>query len=857
MKTLFKIFFYLVLIIIVLGIGAYVTVRIMYPPSEIAKMAAEKVKEQTGKVLVISDMDITVFTGLGVKAAGVSIRNPGEATPLFQVEETAVKVKFLPLLTKKVEIASIEVINPEIYLHMNTNGTNNWMPPEGFTPSIKKEEKKESGEMKLPVDVSSYLTVKNLNLLFENDRENMNLKINSLNYDVDFKTDKEFNLLTVLGNLFINEIHFQNPEQNVSINDIKYALDVKAQNKLSLFDLAGQLGIGSISHNDFNLDVIHPEFKFDISANIPAEKMKINDMKFIVNPVNVDVAGEISGFSSSPKADITLNLNKMDFDKLLRIIPEDISPHIAKVKGSGWMTMNTNIKVEGKTADDVKINGTIKAGDVNVKHSDFPKGISNLNADISFTSDELNIQDLSLKIGSNPVNVKMLISNFKNPLIKGEAEAKINLGEIKEAAPLPKGLDLAGNIDFKISMNGLAKQPKNFNVDGVLTTKNIKIQHPAAGVPIVQKQGKVDFTQKSLSMKNYKIEMGNSDMTVDFTGSNLTGFVFKDAGVPNFDINLSSNLIDLNKILPQKKEEKEKAVQDKGDVLFEVPQLPRFTMNFSGKINKLVFDKLNIADIKARADYKNEVFDVSSYSMKMFNGSVSGDFKADIRNKETPDFGGKFSAVNITSEKVTEAFAQAVHGRIFGKTDLNSDFSFNGRKKSVIKSSLKAKADIKYRDGKFKNWPTLNELGQTLGLKNYDEVQVNDGKTDMRIENGRVYTDDRFELNDGELVTKGSVGFDKSVNYDVTYILSKSAASKIKLDGKLQKGIDFLKDDKGWLPLDFKLTGTVTKPKFTLNTKVLFKRIEEGLKQKAKDSVEDDLEKVVDEAEDTIKKFFE
>ena len=100
-------------VVLVLIIGLCV-LPFLIPSSTYARVAENKLEEALGRDVTLgSDTRITILPNLGARITSVEIANAeGFADPYFaKAEALNVAVKWLPLLTQKVEIASLKFEN--------------------------------------------------------------------------------------------------------------------------------------------------------------------------------------------------------------------------------------------------------------------------------------------------------------------------------------------------------------------------------------------------------------------------------------------------------------------------------------------------------------------------------------------------------------------------------------------------------------------------------------------------------------------------------------------------------------------------------------------------------------------------
>ena len=128
-----KFLFGLVAIFVVI-IGVVSAAPFLIPASTYGRVAEEQLEAMLGRdVTLASDPSITIFPRLGATIENVEIANAeGYDDPYFaRANSLSVAVKWLPLFSRRVEIASLRFDGGEILLHQRTATSNNWT----FTPA--------------------------------------------------------------------------------------------------------------------------------------------------------------------------------------------------------------------------------------------------------------------------------------------------------------------------------------------------------------------------------------------------------------------------------------------------------------------------------------------------------------------------------------------------------------------------------------------------------------------------------------------------------------------------------------------------------------------------------------------------
>ena len=128
MKTLFKWIGGALTVLLVLGVTAALLLPMVINPNTFKGEIAQAVHEKTGMTLDIKgDIDWSVFPWVGLNLQNLEIDDP-QQKPLGTLKRVSVKVKLLPLLSKQLDISTIELNGLTLKMVVDKNGQPNWLP---------------------------------------------------------------------------------------------------------------------------------------------------------------------------------------------------------------------------------------------------------------------------------------------------------------------------------------------------------------------------------------------------------------------------------------------------------------------------------------------------------------------------------------------------------------------------------------------------------------------------------------------------------------------------------------------------------------------------------------------------------
>jgi len=125
MRRLLK---YLVVFLVLLVVAAGAAVMLI-PRDQVVALAVGKVREATGRDLVLSgDVSPSFWPVLGVRTGPVRFSNAewGEAPDMITAGAAEIGVELMPLLSGDVRVTTLRLVDPVVALEIGADGRANW-----------------------------------------------------------------------------------------------------------------------------------------------------------------------------------------------------------------------------------------------------------------------------------------------------------------------------------------------------------------------------------------------------------------------------------------------------------------------------------------------------------------------------------------------------------------------------------------------------------------------------------------------------------------------------------------------------------------------------------------------------------
>lgn len=596
-----------------------------------------------------------------------------------------------------------------------------------------------------------------------------------------------------------------------------------------------------------DIDMDMKNFKFTFKQN----EIKVNEL----------VLG-VDGWLAMPKEDIAMDLKfdakKNEFKNFISMIPGVYRDGFKELKSSGTMAMNGFVKgtYNEKTMPGFGVNVQVQNG--MFQYPDLPMAVKNVTVDLKVNNPDgvpdhtlINLSKLHVEMGSNPFDARLIV---KTPVsdadIDAMAKGRIDLVNISKIVPLEKGTTLLGILTADFAAKGRMsaidqKRYEDFNASGTLKVAGIDYVSNELKDGIKINNGELTFNPKNISLNALDLKTGNTDVKANGTLDNLLAYYFKNEMLKGF-LNLTSNQIDLNQFMSTSSTT---ATTDSSKITAaNIPANLDFVITAAAA--KVLYENMVLQNAKGNVAIKDKTISLSGFGFDMLDGSVVMNGSYSSKNIKNPDFGFDF---NINKMDIKKSFATFVTVQKFapiaGKCNgkFSTTFAVTGKMDQYmlpVMNSIGGGGKLQTHGATVDNFEPLNRVADALKMDNLKRASISDANLSFKINNGRVSIEPYEQTIAGfKTRIEGSSGLDQTIDYKLgmqlpTKLLPGAATNVVS--GLISKansnGANLSMGDN--VNLNIKIGGTVMNPK-----------VETGIKDAAKNAMDDVKAKVADEIE--------
>ncbi|MBJ6117639.1 hypothetical protein JAO76_05525 [Pontibacter sp. BT310] len=354
----------------------------------------------------------------------------------------------------------------------------------------------------------------------------------------------------------------------------KDVFDMKSQTTSDRFTMTYD-GVNYIENGKLNADVT---MAMDLNKSLYTFK----DNNIRVNELPFQFAGTILMPDEAMDFDLTFKATETDFKNVLSVVPGMYTEQFKDIKTEGKLSFDGYFK--GRMIDTLMPGFGTELKIINgyFKYPDLPQAAQNINVDMRIDNKDgnpnnttIDVRQLHLDLGKNPVDAKMLVEGLEPMKLDGNVKASIDLTEMTKVFPI-EGMTLRGLLKVDADAKGVYSKTSMPVIDADMRLTNGYVKSKDFPAPIENLNMVTNILNKTGNTDDTRINIDNFNMTLD--GEPLSGRALI-AGIdkPSFDFDIKGilDLTKLTKIFPQE------------------------GMTVSGRINANVAAKGKLSDIEA------------------------------------------------------------------------------------------------------------------------------------------------------------------------------------------------------------------------------------------------------------------
>lgn len=448
--------------------------------------------------------------------------------------------------------------------------------------------------------------------------------------------------------------------------------------------------------------------------------------------------------------------------------------------------------------------------------------------EVDLASKKLTVNSLNAEIMGVPLSLKGTVAYDEEAAVQLDIKApKLALSAVEEifAGFLPEGMSLDGYLSLDLDINRPASKEGQLDLAGRLEMNKVSLSqkniHPVLN-------GSVIIKPDSIKLEGVKLLSGSS--TVDITGRIMDYLEY-----PDIRIDIKADMLNLDELIPGGTETEEAKMPVQATKVQEEPGPVKLELTARGDINikKTVYRGVSITGLSTRYELKDNIFRI----IKMRGDTLSGNFTVssslDLNRKGTR-YRINADIRGIKLEDVTKAFAPKAKDKLYGTVTAKAEISGSGTIKESIKRNLKGNGRFSIADGAIKNDEVGRGLLMFLGLQELKEIEIQKADSRFTIAGGIINLTSLITNEDLILDESGTIGLDETLDMDINVRVSERLAPRLVSQSAISR---FLSEEKGWSSIPLRVTGTLSKPSYSVDTRTIGQKAVEKFRKKVADKL--------------------
>src|SRR5690606_26670491 len=226
MKVLKRIILAGIVLVLVLGLGAYFAIKIAFPPEKIKALVSKHGSAALNRPVTVEEVSIRLFPNLKLSVREVNVANaPGfSSEPCIKLRELGLSINFLSLLKFSPVVNEIKLSAPEILYEVARNGRNNLEGIGSAAPDTAVAKDTATAiESPAAVALKSFV-IENGRVRYRDLQSGREIILGKINQAVSLDLDQRLENVITKGKLEISEIKVSDSASGLRTGSIKITL---------------------------------------------------------------------------------------------------------------------------------------------------------------------------------------------------------------------------------------------------------------------------------------------------------------------------------------------------------------------------------------------------------------------------------------------------------------------------------------------------------------------------------------------------------------------------------------------------------------------------------------------------------
>ena len=834
-------------LVFLLLIIALILIPIFYK-DQLKDMALKEANKMLKADVGLGDFDLTfisTFPNMTLILDDITVvgREEFEGVHLVDIKQFEVNVGFWSVISgSDIEIKSIALREPKFDVQILQDGTANYDIMKS-TEEIQEEYPDEEVES-TPFNLGlNHYEITGGYIRYHDDASSMFAEIVNLNHEGN-------------GDLGAEVIDF---ETITSMDELSYSMS----------------GVTYLSHvkTDLVMNLLM-EFKEG------SDKFTLRENELKLNELALSFDGFYEMLSDHDDMDITLKADQISFKDLLSLVPAFYHTGYESMIAKGSTGINGFVKGRMDDKNMPAFEFGMNVANATINYPDAPSSFDKIDilAGAKFPGGDdldkltLNVDKFKAAFVGNTIDANLVMRNpMTDPYLRSQIIANVDLATLGQVMPLEEGESYNGKLVSDLILDGRVSALENedyesFKAAGSLALSGFHYESEDLPDGVDVNDMLFEFSPQRLALKNMEGKMGRTDFKMNGNIENYMGYFFYNESLKGtFDYR--SEVLDLDAFMPESTngetsaEEKPAKVEEAAEEALEPMLIPaNIDFELNTFIGDLIYDGMDIKNVTGKVTLRDEEAILNNLSLNMLDGQIGMNGKYSTQNHKQPKVDFSYALKDIDIKQLADNFASiekmapvAKHarGKISSNFNMVSDVTPSFE---PVYNTLTGSGSLYTDMVKLENFEVLERLSNTINIDKFKNASFKNMDIYFAFKDGKVHVEP-FNVNFGNIKTniQGTTSFEQVIDYKMRMDVPKSEIPK-ELLAAAEKAVAAAQNIPGFkmkelpaiIPVNAKLTNTVTDPKIETDFREQLMSLGGDVKGAVKDLIDDKVEEVKD-----------
>jgi len=475
------------LLVATLALGVVYVVAVfalsrLLDPSRLADWAQPRLAAAVNRDVEIGTASVHLVP-FEVRLEEVAVSDPtGLAGSLARVGTVALRVRLLPLLRREVRVARISIGDPSIDLRVGADGTSNFgdMSPAPGEPSSAPQ-----GERQVTLELSD-IRIEGGVLRYSSAQDSLELTVSSATARSSVR--RQAGGPWLFAGRSEATLSFGRTGEQVLLDETPLALS------------------------------------FDAEAGDDFERLTIREGSLSVEGVAFALGGRVSDLKEPVRTlALEATLRDLPIQRVLSALPDSVR---ARLGGSAEGTLSADLSVQGRLGPDARpdVTGAVTLSGGRVSARDGVVLADAMEGRIALPGGGRLDPEVRGELLGGSVSLGGSVTLGREGRMDLTVRADPDLGRVASVVRVPDGVTLSGTVRSDLRISGLLADMDALSFDGTIDADDIRMTHPALGVPVMVPSGTVRLAGTRASFSEIPVAFGSDRLVAAGELRDLTAF---------------------------------------------------------------------------------------------------------------------------------------------------------------------------------------------------------------------------------------------------------------------------------------------------------------------------------------------